>query len=146
MHENEKKHECHYCPSRFRNKNEAERHEKTVHLRRHSWSCAALTGVEAVFHLSTAETSSTDVCGYCGDEFPNPPTWDIRIDHLTIVHKYNECDKAKKFFRSDHFRQHLRHKHSGKSGKWTNMLENACAKDEPAPEQLAPEDCDIEEE
>ena len=49
-------------------------------------------------------------------------------------HKFRECNHAKKFFRADHFRQHLKHSHAGTSGKWTNMLENACMKDEPLPE------------
>ena len=51
--------------------------------------------------------------------------------HLTNVHKFGECNQSKKFFRADHFRQHLKHSHAGTSGKWTNMLENACIKDEP---------------
>jgi hypothetical protein len=37
----------------------------------------------------------------------------------------------KKFYRADHFRQHLKHSHAGTSGKWTNILENACMKEEP---------------
>jgi hypothetical protein len=49
---------------------------------------------------------------------------------LTTVHKYGECNNAKKFFRADHFRQHLKHSHAGTSGKWTNILENACMKEE----------------
>ena len=76
-----------------------------------------------------------DVCGYCGEEFPNPPQWDARADHLNHVHKFGECNQAKKFFRADHFRQHLKHSHAGTSGKWTNMLETACMKDEPTPEK-----------
>lgn len=77
-----------------------------------------------------------DICGYCGDEFPNPPNLDVRADHLTTVHKFGECNHSKKFFRADHFRQHLKHSHAGTSGKWTNMLETACMKDEPAPERV----------
>ncbi|KAK5171268.1 uncharacterized protein LTR77_004412 [Saxophila tyrrhenica] len=130
LHESEKQYACNYCSNRFKNKNEAERHQNSLHLRRHSWSCAALTGIEAAYHAST---NGTDVCGYCGEEFPNPPQWDIRADHLNHVHKYGECNMAKKFFRADHFRQHLKHSHQGTSGKWTNMLENACMKDEPPP-------------
>lgn len=79
--------------------------------------------------------SAMDSCGYCGQEFCNPPQWDVRADHLNHVHKFGECNKAKKFFRADHFRQHLKHSHAGTSGKWTNMLENACMKDEPPPEK-----------
>jgi hypothetical protein len=50
------------------------------------------------------------------------------------VHKFGECNNAKKFYRADHFRQHLKHSHAGTSGKWTNILENACMKDEPQAE------------
>jgi hypothetical protein len=134
----EKPFKCTFCYSRFKKKNEAERHKKSLHLRRHSWSCAAISGREAAFHLSTSPKSQTpngpsgDACGYCGKEFSNfPCDWNARIEHLTIVHKFGECNQTKKFFRVDHFRQHLKHSHAGTSGKWTNMLENACVKDEP---------------
>jgi multidrug efflux pump subunit AcrA (membrane-fusion protein) len=50
---------------------------------------------------------------------------------LTQVHKFGECNQSKKFYRADHFRQHLKHSHGGQSGKWTNMLEAACMKEEP---------------
>ena len=59
---------------------------------------------------------------------------EVKFQHLVDVHKFRECNHAKKFFRADHFRQHLKHSHAGTSGKWTNMLENACMKDEPLPE------------
>ncbi|KAK7532430.1 uncharacterized protein J3D65DRAFT_105893 [Phyllosticta citribraziliensis] len=133
LHEMEKQYTCQYCPNRFKNKNEAERHQNSLHLRRHSWSCAALSGVQAAFHPSTVHPQAADVCGYCGEEFPNPANWDVRGDHLNHVHKFGECNQAKKFYRADHFRQHLKHSHAGTSGKWTNMLENACMKDEPPP-------------
>ncbi|KAK3706753.1 hypothetical protein LTR37_012598 [Vermiconidia calcicola] len=133
QHESEKQYMCHYCPNRFKNKNEAERHQNSLHLRKHSWSCAKLSGIEAAYHSSSS--NNIDVCGYCGEEFPNPPQWDIRAEHLNHIHKFSECNQAKKFFRADHFRQHLKHSHQGTSGKWTNMLENACMKDEPPPEK-----------
>lgn len=134
----EKQYTCQYCNNRFKNKNEAERHQNSLHLRRHSWSCAAITSYQAAFHPSSSPASSgpggppTDVCGYCGEEFPNlpRPDWDRRIDHLTTGHKFGECNQAKKFFRADHFRQHLKHSHAGQSGKWTNMLENVCLREE----------------
>lgn len=50
-------------------------------------------------------------------------------------HKFGECNQSKKFFRADHFRQHLKHSHAGTSGKWTNMLENACMREETMKEQ-----------
>ena len=138
MHEMEKQYQCAYCPNRFKNKNEAERHQNSLHLRKHSWSCAALGGVPAAFHPSHIHPTSCDVCGYCGEEFPNPPNWDVRAEHLCQQHKFGECNQAKKFFRADHFRQHLKHSHAGTSGKWTNMLENACQKEEAAPAPLPP--------
>jgi len=132
MHESEKQYQCQYCSNRFKNKNEAERHQNSLHLRRHSWSCAALAGAQAAFHQSATNPATHDSCGYCGEEFPNnPPDWKARASHLNHVHKFGECNQAKKFFRADHFRQHLKHSHAGASGRWTNQLENACMKDEP---------------
>ncbi|PBP15467.1 hypothetical protein BUE80_DR013780 [Diplocarpon rosae] len=152
-HEQEKQYECAYCRNRFKNKNEAERHQNSLHLRRHSWSCAALSGYAAAFHNSATRPNEADTCGYCGDDFPRSgfssmfmsgprvavatdQDWELRILHLQDMHKFGECNHAKKFFRADHFRQHLKHSHAGTSGKWTNMLENACMKDEPLPEPI----------
>jgi hypothetical protein len=93
--------------------------------------------VHAAFHPSSIHPTTADVCSYCGDEFPTPANWELRNEHLCQVHKFGECNQAKKFFRADHFRQHLKHSHAGTSGKWTNMLENACMKDEPLPQPLS---------
>ncbi|EXJ86384.1 hypothetical protein A1O3_03335 [Capronia epimyces CBS 606.96] len=137
-HQMEKQYSCQYCHNRFKNKNEAERHQNSLHLRRHSWSCAAIANYQAAFYPSTSPTPTglevpqTDTCGFCGEEFLNlpQPDWDRRIDHLTNVHKFGECNQAKKFYRADHFRQHLKHSHAGQSGKWTNVLENICLREE----------------
>lgn len=133
-HQMEKQYACQYCNNRFKNKNEAERHQNSLHLRRHSWSCASIPSFQAVFHptTNTATPGLSDVCGFCGEEFPNHPSpdWDRRIDHLTTVHKFGECNQGKKFYRADHFRQHLKHSHAGQSGKWTNMLETICLREE----------------
>ncbi|KAF4968702.1 hypothetical protein FZEAL_10350 [Fusarium zealandicum] len=150
-HEAEKQYECSFCGNRFKNKNEAERHQNSLHVRRHSWSCSALSGYDKAFHDSTNRPGEADACGYCGDEFPrsgrgpgsgalsggNAPRhatdqdWDERIRHLQEVHKFRECNSSKKFYRADHFRQHLKHSHAGTSGKWTNMLENASTQARP---------------
>ncbi|QIW97470.1 hypothetical protein AMS68_002988 [Peltaster fructicola] len=135
-HESEKQYGCLYCSNRFKNKNEAERHQNSLHLRRHSWSCAALAGYEAAFHPAKS-ANDADTCGYCGEEFTKPADWKDRIQHLQNNHKFGQCNQTKKFFRADHFRQHLKHSHDGTSGKWTNELENACMKDEPPPAKLA---------
>ncbi|KAI1076363.1 hypothetical protein F5B20DRAFT_322505 [Whalleya microplaca] len=146
-HEAEKQYECSFCGNRFKNKNEAERHQNSLHVRRHSWSCSALiiSGYDRAFHESTNRPGEADTCGYCGEEFerrgglgrPRQTTeqdWDQRLRHLQDVHKFRECNSSKKFFRADHFRQHLKHSHAGTSGKWTNMLENACMLDEEPPQ------------
>ncbi|KAI5784628.1 hypothetical protein EDC01DRAFT_618478 [Geopyxis carbonaria] len=134
LHESEKQYSCLYCNNRFKNKNEAERHQNSLHLRKHSWSCASLAGnYKSAFHQSPHRPTFADICGYCGKEFPLPARWDIRTDHLTAEHKFGECNQSKKFYRADHFRQHLKHSHSGTSGKWTNVLENACMRDEIPP-------------
>ncbi|KAK6071752.1 hypothetical protein SCUP515_07756 [Seiridium cupressi] len=146
-HAAEKQYECSFCGNRFKNKNEAERHQNSLHVRRHSWSCSALhlAGYDKAFHDSTNRPGEADACGYCGDEFPRTggsgrarhPTeqdWDERLRHLQEVHKFRECNSSKKFFRADHFRQHLKHSHAGTSGKWTNMLETACMIEEEPPQ------------
>ncbi|KAL9098048.1 MAG: hypothetical protein Q9163_006213 [Psora crenata] len=153
QHQSEKQYSCIYCHNRFKNKNEAERHQNSLHRRLHSWSCAVLA--DDIFRAFFSSTSipptnaspnqqqpnaqaangvaTFDVCGYCGEEFTNEPTpnWTERQQHLTTQHKFGECNQTKKFFRADHFRQHLKHSHGGKSGKHTNSLEQACIRDEP---------------
>ncbi|VUC27591.1 unnamed protein product [Clonostachys rosea] len=143
-HEAEKQYNCQYCGNRFKNKNEAERHQNSLHVRRHSWSCSALKDYKRAFHESTSRPYEADTCGYCGEDFArsgrgpggNGPRyaterdWEERSRHLQDFHKFGECNTSKKFFRADHFRQHLKHSHAGASGKWTNMLETACMIDE----------------
>ncbi|KAI4728083.1 hypothetical protein E4T49_04245 [Aureobasidium sp. EXF-10728] len=136
-HHMEKQYSCLYCPNRFKNKNEAERHQNSLHLRRHSWSCSALNTIETAFHTSPSTNGATDTCGYCGDEFPNPADWNSRREHVLQTHKFGECNQTKKFYRADHFRQHLKHSHGGTSGKWTNMLETTCMRDEPLPQPMS---------
>ncbi|GAP88586.1 putative C2H2 finger domain-containing protein [Rosellinia necatrix] len=147
VHEAEKQYECSFCGNRFKNKNEAERHQNSLHVRRHSWSCSALliSGFDRAFHESTNRPGEADTCGYCGEEFgrsggggrarhATQRDWDLRLKHLQEVHKFRECNSSKKFYRADHFRQHLKHSHAGTSGKWTNMLENACMLEEEPPQ------------
>ena len=114
-----------------------------------SWSCAELEKPEDAFFPTSSFVPTTtgggfppplplpngvpqtDLCGYCGDEFSNSPIdWEARQQHLVSQHKFGECNRAKKFYRADHFRQHLKHSHGGKTGKHTNALEQRCAKDE----------------
>ncbi len=46
------------------------------------------------------------------------------------VHKFGECSPSKKFFRADHFGEHLKHSHAGTSGTWLDLLKLTCQKDE----------------
>src|SRR4051812_16650307 len=106
-HEQEKQYECTFCRDRFKNKNEAERHQNSLHLRRHSWSCANLSNYAASFHPSSVSLGVADTCGYCGEEFAllgsegvaTGEDWELRIVHLQEVHRYGECNHAKNFFR-----------------------------------------------
>lgn len=145
-HEAEKPLRCPYCGSRFKSKNEATRHQKTLHIRRHSWACPPRSSYYRLFHGSKNHPGEADVCGYCGDEFPRSghgkdnltlggnivPSriterdWDERIQHLQDVHKFGKCKVTKRFYRADHFRQHLKHFHAIVHGEWTRTLENAC--------------------
>ncbi|OAA74951.1 Zinc finger, C2H2 [Akanthomyces lecanii RCEF 1005] len=135
-----KQYECNYCSHRFKNKNEAKRHEQSLHVRPRTWSCLALTDHGRAFYESTSRPGEADVCGYCGDEFARSGTlsrdalnksltdqdWDERIRHLKEAHKFRECNSSQNFYRADHIRQHNKLCHAATRGKWTNMLDNAC--------------------
>ncbi|KAH7316874.1 hypothetical protein B0I35DRAFT_264651 [Stachybotrys elegans] len=142
-HESEKPYRCSFCGQYFRNRNEAERHTRSLHERRHSWSCWALVDYKNAFVETMSQLGEADDCGYCGKSFPRSGylegmqgkyatdcDWEQRQQHLQADHKHKECNIGKKFYRADHFRQHLKHSHAGLSGKWINLLENACMVEE----------------
>ncbi|KAF5572881.1 hypothetical protein FPCIR_14158 [Fusarium pseudocircinatum] len=105
-HEAEKQYECSFCGNRFKNKNEAERHQNSLHTRRQSWSCSYLLGYDSAFQESSHRPEKCDTCGYCGDDFlrsgagtgnracATKQDWDERIRHLQEVHKFRECNRA----------------------------------------------------
>jgi rubredoxin len=71
------------------------------------------------------------VCNFCGVHFAKSTpdaveATEQRYSHLADVHKARLCNKTKKFFRADHFRQHLEHTHGAQLGPWTRPLENIC--------------------
>lgn len=120
-HESEMRYKCPFCPIQSKTKDDAVRHQDSVHLRRHLWSCAPLTATyDVAFHLQTAFSPSNtsndpssptnmmppDICGYCGKTFPNDPSpdWNARLLHLTNVHKIGECNQSKKFDHVTDFR------------------------------------------
>lgn len=132
-----KPYSCPNCNHRFNYKNEAERHQNSLHQRQYSWSCATLMTFQAVFDASispsyqTKDGPSHDIYGYCGEEFPNFPQadWNRRFEHLTTIHNFGEYNTTKKFYCADHFRQHLKYSHAGTTGEWTDVLETACMKE-----------------
>ncbi|KAI1375302.1 hypothetical protein F4677DRAFT_133770 [Hypoxylon crocopeplum] len=138
-HEAEKRYECNFCGNRFKSKNEADRHENSLHVRRHAWSCSNIisAGYANVFQESIIRPGVADTCGYCGEDFlrnggdnffkqANESDWDERLSHVRDAHKFGECNSTKQFYRADHFRQHLKHSHAAVSGRWTNGLESIC--------------------
>ncbi|CVL12480.1 uncharacterized protein FPRN_15076 [Fusarium proliferatum] len=140
-HESEKQFECPYCGNRFKSQAEAERHQNSLHIRKHSWSCSNLLGYDNAFQESSQRPEKCDTCGYCGNDFPRSGTagnktyatdqdWDERIRHLLEVHKFRECNSTKKFYRADHFWQHLKYSHTATRGKWTDKLGEVCCKKE----------------
>ncbi|OTA97082.1 hypothetical protein M434DRAFT_392252 [Hypoxylon sp. CO27-5] len=143
-HEAEKQYRCSFCGNRFKSKNEAERHQNSLHVRRHAWSCSNILGIsyKKLFAESINQPGMADTCGYCGEDFPRngggtskhatEEDWDERLTHVRETHKFGECNSAKQFYRADHFRQHLKHSHAATSGRWVNTLEGVCMIDLPS--------------
>lgn len=70
-----------------------------------------------------------DKCGFCGMAFSNsPPDWNDRYEHLVDQHNFGQC-RNKRFYRADHFQQHLKHCHGIRRGEWNKSLETVCMKD-----------------
>ncbi|KAI0150039.1 hypothetical protein F4776DRAFT_189584 [Hypoxylon sp. NC0597] len=142
-HEAEKQYQCGFCGNRFKSKNEAERHQNSLHVRRHAWSCSNIHGIgyKRLFQESINQPGMADTCGYCGkdfsrnggdiDKYATEEDWDERLTHVRETHKFGECNAAKQFYRADHFRQHLKHSHAATSGRWVNTLEGVCMIDLP---------------
>ncbi|KAI1101045.1 hypothetical protein F4804DRAFT_344261 [Jackrogersella minutella] len=138
-HEAERQYECSFCNTRFKSKNEAERHQNSLHVRRYVWSCSSI--LSSQFQESINQPGVADTCGYCGEDFPRSgegfvryvtdQDWKERLGHVQEAHKFGECNLAKKFYRADHFRQHLKHSHAATFGRWTNGLESICMMDIP---------------
>ncbi|KAI1771162.1 hypothetical protein F4818DRAFT_214457 [Hypoxylon cercidicola] len=145
-HEAERRYQCSFCGNRFKTKNESERHENSLHVRRHAWSCSNIPsgGYSNIFQESINHPGVADTCGYCGEDFArsggdgacrraSEKDWADRFNHVREVHKLGECNATKQFYRADHFRQHLKHSHAATPGRWTSILETLCMTDVPAP-------------
>ncbi|RFU29939.1 hypothetical protein B7463_g6384, partial [Scytalidium lignicola] len=139
---------CKCCPKepkRFqtrdelKNRNETQRHMNSLHLRQHSWSCSNIDDILLAFQTTPQQPLPVDTCGYCGQQFlhsDDSGTWTqedvaLRESHLKDVHMIGACNQEKRFFRADHFRQHLKHSHRGVNGSWTNRIEELCMHTDP---------------
>lgn len=126
---------------RFKSPKEAERHINAIHLKSDYWSCEALNSPLLAFHCETFSGSTYDVCGFCGGGFErkqvagsdkaeedgNNGMNELElVSHLDSVHKRGECNRERKFYRVDNFRQHLKTAHVAKPGKWLKILEKNC--------------------
>ncbi|KAK7416368.1 hypothetical protein QQZ08_012025 [Neonectria magnoliae] len=95
VHEAEKQYECDFCGNRLQNQNEAERYTDSLHRKRYSWSYSNLVDHDAAFHDSSGGLKESDVCGFCGGEFPRSSDgqaadedWVERVRHLQKAHRY----------------------------------------------------------
>ncbi|AEO54510.1 hypothetical protein MYCTH_2297159 [Thermothelomyces thermophilus ATCC 42464] len=133
-HEAEKPHPCTQCKKRFKSPTEAERHLNAIHLKADFWSCKALEDPLQAYHTQSYQGTTWDVCGFCGGEFVRKdgddgvPALDRAelVAHVESVHRISDCDRNKKFYRADNFRQHLKNTHVALPGRWLKALENAC--------------------
>ncbi|CAG9955948.1 unnamed protein product, partial [Clonostachys rosea f. rosea IK726] len=57
-HEAEKQYNCQYCGNRFKNKNEAEQHQNSLHVRRHSWSELSMSQPVGPMKLTLVDTAA----------------------------------------------------------------------------------------
>ncbi|KAF2237822.1 hypothetical protein EV356DRAFT_359895 [Viridothelium virens] len=116
---------CGFCTNTFANRKEAERHIESLHERKHSWSCSALRSIQDAFF----QRQESLICGYCETQVTfskHPEAALLCRKHLRIAHRFQQCNLEKRFWRIDHFRQHLKHSHGAFIGKWTEVLEDAC--------------------
>jgi len=109
-----------------------------------------LTNYETIFHQSYDTLDEIDICGFCGVKFSrnkrslqiqpsekNHNTidteqsyWEGRLQHLQTKHNFRECNSSKKFFKVEHFRQHLKHSHGASFGPWTRNIVDLCRREE----------------
>jgi hypothetical protein len=132
VHKLERQFKCKYCSPCFKAKNEANRHENSLHIRGETWKCVAINDFTKISQNSTerasrpdTQVSLVDICSFCGEDFPSQPSpdWSLRDYHLTSVHKIDGRDKHRSFHRVDHYLQYVVHFHEGQRGPWLTELE-----------------------
>ncbi|KAF7558840.1 hypothetical protein G7046_g5306 [Stylonectria norvegica] len=136
FHEEDTEYKCSYCQKICIGEEEKDRHLKSKHVFRHSWSCSALTWYDLGFHDSTIQPGQADTCSFCGKEFLRDdivpgeqnakPDWEDLAWHLQYDHLFWGCNRTKKVYQVEVFRQHLERYHWITSGPWIDQLENTC--------------------
>jgi hypothetical protein len=111
--------QCTSCYQVFSQRSALNIHERASHF----WSCGKIMTYEAGY-FGGQDISSADFCGYCGEmsEKPSGIDWARRKEHMKYTHRWNRCDREKKFYQADDFHQHLVDAHHAIPGWWSNML------------------------
>jgi hypothetical protein len=73
-------------------------------------------------------------CGFCGRTFHRKLAAPLMVGerlgelemHVRTEHKFGMCSTEKKFFRDDHFAQHLKTVHAAVVGGWLKWLVESC--------------------
>jgi hypothetical protein len=103
-----------------------------VSLRRDlcSWSCPLVDQWTRVFYwwktsrqerFEEDKGNSISICDYCGVQFSSFD-YELREIHLLSARLFGQCNQFDKFT-ADEFRQHIKLRHSGRIGEWTEVLE-----------------------
>ncbi|ORY64998.1 uncharacterized protein BCR38DRAFT_341998 [Pseudomassariella vexata] len=131
----ERPYHCTFCDLRFTSRNDARRHKDSIHVRKVSWSCSALSNDLVAFRETHPGRFQ---CGYCGLELElvydgtdgslqlTEQHISNLLQHLKDTHRHRLCPLNKNFFRLDHFQQHIKHSHAAKPGNWLYTVERAC--------------------
>ena len=128
----EKRYHCEFCSRVFGNKNDAKRHQRSLHARPYFWSCAAIVDIQKLLNISFAlplassHTLSHQNCVFCGRDSATQPRWEDQVRHLTQHHQMHACKQEKKFYRADHFAQHLRYRHRMQCREAVKVLAGCC--------------------
>jgi hypothetical protein len=125
-----------------------------VHLKPFSWTCQQLGNLPlSAFQVTQNTPPATDMselqeaavsrpvtptlcytCGFCGRTFHRKAAAPLMVGerlgeleaHVRAEHKFGLCSSDKKFFRYDHFAQHLKTVHAAVAGEWLKALAESC--------------------
>ena len=125
---------CAFCTEQFAEEDEAKQHQSSNHRRTYSWSCSALRSIQDAFF----QRQDGLICGYCDTQVAfskHPEAALLCRRHLRLAHRFQQCQDEKRFFKVNHFRQHLKQSHGALLGEWNNVLENACLEAVPVSQQ-----------